>query len=1062
MFETFKRARVASSVITSTNEIEGLDAMDEETKTLVSKLLSDGPYKKLPTKQMPKERRQPQSPLTTMDGNTATKTKLDLPSLTVAYTNADTLTADKLTELKARILNIHPHIIAVTETKPKHFKERDEADYIINDYTAHLCHIMPNHDRGIIVYTHKSLDKSITRIKATSVFKEATLLEIKLQRGDKLIFGCFYRSPNSSNENNNQLADLIRSLSRSYSHVCLVGDFNFGAINWSLEAVLDGASSPTDCLEGPPVPSAESVFLHATRDSFLFQHVESDTRARGNNNSSLLDLVLTNEEPMVSELKHRAPLGKSDHDLLTFQFHCYLENSKPRTTFNYDKGSYDDMRESLLESSWLRDIEATSAGMCTEELWQHIKEQLLILKNTFIPKTTVGGNPKWRHEFPIDEQLRNLISNKDKAHRRWMAHKNKDDEDNFRRQYVKLRNGCKNKLRKEKRRFEKQVASKAKTQPKAFWSLTKRRMKTKVGIAPLLADPEDNDTLTFTDKDKAEILQRQFVGAFTREPVGPTPEPQFHTKSTINDVQLTETAVMEKLATLKIDKSQGPDGLHPRLLQELANIIAKPITLLFKKSLSEGLLPSDWKQAEVSPIYKKGPKKLAANYRPISLTSVLCKVLESFLREAIVDHINTDELLSNKQYGFVKGRSTVLQLLHYLDQCAEIVADGGVVDTIYLDYAKAFDTVPHRRLISKLEYYGIRETVLCWIRSFLIGRHQFVNVNGEHSTPASVLSGVPQGSVLGPILFILFINDLPCTTHSDSYLFADDTKVLKRVTCREDALQLQKDLDNMQEWSEKWLLMFHPQKCKVLSIGYHHNIMYAHRYTLCGEQLEHVFNEKDLGVTIDTDLRFEEHIHMKIKKANSMMGIIRRVFSYLDPDMFRTLYCALVRSHLEYAQAVWSPRYKNLINSLEQVQQRATKLVDGMADLEYPERLRALKLTTLVYRRRRGDMIEMWKHFHTYDRAAVSPNFQPLERPSRHHPYQLFQKRPQDGTYGVQTNSFYFRVVPVWNKLPKEVVSAETINTFKNRLDNHWAKHCQDPSNPPPYQITITELGEES
>jgi hypothetical protein len=235
-----------------------------------------------------------------------------------------------------------------------------------------------------------------------------------------------------------------------------------------------------------------------------------------------------------------------------------------------------------------------------------------------------------------------------------------------------------------------------------------------------------------------------------------------------------------------------------------------------------------------------------------------------------------------------------------------------------------------------------------------------------------------------------------------------------------------------------WLLNFHPNKCHVLTLGKFENIQYTHRYSIYDNELEHVFEEKDLGVTIDPSLRFEEHISMKVKKANMMMGLIRRSFSFLSCSLFKKLYITFVRPHLEYAQVAWAPHLIKYINMIENVQIRATKLVDGLKELPYSDRLKKLNLPTLVYRRARGDMIEMWKHFHIYDHNTIAASFQPRKRTSRQHQYQLHPLRPNDGKRGIQTNSFYFRTADTWNKLPKCVVDAKNIDTFKNTLDEYW------------------------
>ena len=525
----------------------------------------------------------------------------------------------------------------------------------------------------------------------------------------------------------------------------------------------------------------------------------------------------------------------------------------------------------------------------------------------------------------------------------------------------------------------------------------------------------------------------------TREPEGELPVFDKRTDNTISDLFITEDMVRKEINNLNVNKSCGPDEVHPRLLTELVNSISKPITLLLNKTIETGEIPDDWKRAIVSPIFKKGARNRAENYRPISLTSIVCKLMESFVKNAVLNHILEEKLLSSKQHGFISGRSTTTQLLTYLDKCIDTIANGGVVDSIYFDFAKAFDTVPHRRLISKLKSYGVSGNILTWIESFLSGRSQIVKVNGEESISAAVLSGIPQGSVLGPLLFVIYINDLPEVVSSDAFLFADDTKILRQVISREDSLILQADIDALSDWSKKWLLKFNNDKCHVLTMGKLDNITHTHRYTLNESELEHVFEEKDLGVIIDMELKYEEHIATKVRKANAIMGLIRRSFAFLDCDLFRRLYTTFVRPHLEYAQEVWSPHLSKYIKLIENVQIRATKLVNGLSSLQYPERLKKLELPTLKYRRMRGDMIQVYKHFHTYDRSTLSHSFQPQYRSSRKHNFQLVWQMPKDGTRGVQANSFYFRTTKTWNNLSREVVNASNINTFKNLLDKTWA-----------------------
>ena len=610
-----------------------------------------------------------------------------------------------------------------------------------------------------------------------------------------------------------------------------------------------------------------------------------------------------------------------------------------------------------------------------------------------------------------------------------------------RRQYAKARNRVNSLLRKGKRKVEREIALKAKSNPKAFWMHTRRYLKTKSGIGPLLEDPKNNESMKFEDTEKALILLDQFSSVFTREGDGDIPKIATRTNTLLSNMHLTVEVVRKGIEDLNQYKSCGPDQIHPRLLLELFDLIAVPVTLLFNATLKHGSLPKDWRRAFVSPIYKKGSKHMAENYRPISLTAILCKLMEKFVRDRVVKHLLDNKLLSSKQYGFITGRSTTTQLLYYLDEVSKVMANGGVIDSIYLDFSKAFDCVPHKRLLGKLESYGIRGELHNWIKAFLSDRTHEVVVNGSTSPPSPVLSGIPQGTVLGPVLFVIYINDLLDDLSSEGLMFADDTKIYRQITSREDALTLQSDIDKLEEWSKIWKLHFNHKKCHVLTMGKLENIQCAYRYSVYSQEMEHVFEEKDLGVTIDADLKFEEHIASKVRTANAIVGQMRRSFSYLDCDTFKRIYTAFVRPHLEYGVAVWSPHLSRNINALENVQIRATKLVDGLSKLDYTERLKRLELPTLAFRRRRGDAIEMFKHFHKYDKSTLAPSFNPRQRPSRKHDFQLFTPQMLDGKNGPQSNFFFQRTTKVWNDLPKYVVDAKNINQFKNRLDELWTEH---------------------
>ena len=1029
-FQRMKRARVASNVIHASNDIDGFEAISETDQAVIINKIEA--YKRERTTPFPIYSKKHTTQKIPLNERREKLKMMKLPSVKVLFTNADQFTHAKKDELQQRIITEKPLLIAVSEVKLKNGREMSEIDYSIDGYTINPVNLDKVSGRGIIVYTHNSLDKSALQIKISDSFEEACMVEVRLRNGDTLLFGCIYRSPTQSeksDDNNEHLNKLLQALcTKKYSHICLVGDFNYRNINWKTWTTPNGENSK------------ESKFVEVLRDCFLFQHVEEPTRARGNDDPSLIDLILTNEELQVSDVIHHAPLGKSDHSVITFNYHCYLDFSKPKTCYQYHKADVNGMIDELESSNWKGSFMLEIGNKGPETLWEHLKTKIIELRNKFVPtrdiKTGING---MKGSFPVNKAVQRAIKEKHILHRRWIKCKGGARQSSTREAYNKSRKKVKQLIRQSKRSFEKAIASGSKKNPKRFWKYVRNKLRTKSGVSPLLQDKKNPNSLKFDDKEKAEILQDQFCSVFTKEQLGSTPVLEKRTDNEIKDLRFIEESVKKEILSLNVNKSCGPDDISPLILIKLVDFVTGPLTTIMNKSIDCGVLPQDWKNAFVSPIYKKGARNLAENYRPISLTSIACKLMEKLVRDTILCHLVENNLLSEKQFGFVSGRSTVTQLLKYLDKCAEVIANGGVVDSIYFDFSKAFDTVPHNRLNVKMKAYGIQGKLLAWIEAFLTGREQMVRVNGELSISKPVISGIPQGSVLGPLLFVLYINDLPDTVQSNVLLFADDTKIFNHISSIDDAIALQKDIDALNHWSDKWLLKFNTDKCHVLTLGKFEKIMYTHRYTLYGDELDHIFEEKDLGVIFDMELTFEEHIGTKVKKANGLMGLIRRTFSYLDGETFKKLYTSFVRPHLEYANPVWSPHLRKHIKMLENVQERATKLVDGMKHLDYTERLKKLDLPTLQYRRERGDMIQVWKHFNTYDRATLSSNFRPIPRETRKHSYQLTRNRPKDGKLGIQSNSFYFRVATVWNDLDPKVVESENINTFKARIDAAWA-----------------------
>ena len=391
-----------------------------------------------------------------------------------------------------------------------------------------------------------------------------------------------------------------------------------------------------------------------------------------------------------------------------------------------------------------------------------------------------------------------------------------------------------------------------------------------------------------------------------------------------------------KLQRLRADKAPGPDGIHPRMLKELAEQLSTPMATIFQHSLNESQVPVSWRTANVVPLFKKGSKRDAANCRPISLTSLVGKVMESIIRDHIMTHIQTYKLIHQSQHGFLPARSCQSNLLECIETVTDEV-DNHNMDIAYLDFAKAFDKVPHERLLLKIKSMGIHEQVTLWIAAWLRDRQQRVVVNGEMSEWTTVTSGVPQGSILGPLLFLIYINDLDTDMQSKVLKFADDTKLCHRANGYEDNRVLQIDLNIATNWARRWQMEFNVKKFQIMHIGPKNQQAV---YTMGNHKLDKVEEEKDLGVNIHSSLFVSHNCAKAVSKGQQMTGFIYRTVSYKSIETVVPLYKALVRPHLEYSAQVWAPYLRKDIDALERVQRRVTRMIKCISTLPYEERLK--------------------------------------------------------------------------------------------------------------------------
>jgi Reverse transcriptase (RNA-dependent DNA polymerase) len=564
---------------------------------------------------------------------------------------------------------------------------------------------------------------------------------------------------------------------------------------------------------------------------------------------------------------------------------------------------------------------------------------------------------------------------------------------------------------------------------KPFYAYLKSKLKSKTPVGPL---KDAGGKIVTENKKMAEMLNEYFSSVFTDEPDGPVPSAdRIQVEEELSSINVTEEKVEKKIRNLKPASAPGPDGIGSMLLKEMSQQLKKPLTAIFKKSVETGTIPEDWKTAHVTPIYKKGSKADPANYRPVSLTSVCCKMLESIIRDELMDHLSSNGLLEDSQHGFVPGRSCATNLIEFMDFVTAKMDAGGSVDTVFLDFAKAFDKVPHKRLIEKLKAVGVSGRLLGWIAKWLENRQQRVVLGGEKSEWRRVKSGVPQGSVLGPVLFLIFIRDIDTVADEGTILkkFADDTKAGREIRDDSDVAELQRTLDRLIDWSERWGMQFNTGKCKVMHCGIRNP---RAAYSMGGHVLDTTEEERDIGVLVSAGMKPAAQCAKAAKTATTVLGQINRAFTYREKQVFPALYQRYVRPHLEFSSQAWSPWLQKDTDLLEKVQIRAVNMVNGLHGT-YEEKLKQLGMQSLAERRDEADMVLVYKILNNKCTVRAENWFEidNSEGPRTRSANNGIRIRPPFARTDKRKNFFTVRVCEKWNSLPATVKSAKNIDRFK-------------------------------
>lgn len=825
-----------------------------------------------------------------------------------------------------------------------------------------------------------------------------------------VVIGVCYRPPEADTSFTKHFHDAIYSVTTAFPNAPLIlfGDFNFPGITWSNVALTASKHN------------AESDFLNSCLTFGLSQLISKPTR-QTEHSSNILDLLLTSHPDNFSTVSYLSAI--SDHSVLQTTFQCYLPNPKKikRTITLYDKGNYRAINDELtaFSESFLTDFFMRTV----ETNWHLFKTKLQHLIKVHVPTVTltIRSTSPW-----FNASLKRL---KNKKKRQFRSAKHSDT------QYAWDKYKATEKLfdslaAKAKRSFySSTLPDMLRKNPKQFWKT----------INPSSITPSSNITLrdeqnvSIPEHYTSHVLNETFCSVFTIEPDGDLPHALPVCHPIMSKIVFHANGISKIIDSLKLTSSMGIDGINTKILKNTKIVTSVILSNIFQQSLSSGVVPQDWKVGKVIPIPKKGNSYSPKNYRPISLTSVCSKIMEHVIYSHIVNFLAPLHFFHKNQHGFQKGVSCDTQLALFTNDISSSIDVNIPVDALFLDFEKAFDKVPHKRLFLKLSCLNLDPLVFNWICDFLTNRQQFVYANNLSSSLRPVISGVPQGTVLGPLLFLIYINDLPNNISSNIRLFADDCVIYRPINNTSDVHELQSDLHKIEIWCTTWLMSLNANKTSLVS--FHRRQCYpSPAYFINNTQISCVTTYKYLGVHFSSDLTWSLHITHITNEANRALGCLRRNL-HLAPTPVKLLaYQTLIRPKLEYACAVWDPHQSNNTKTLETVQSRAARFI--FSDYSYQSSVTELKsranLATLSSRRCIARLCLFFKFYHGSPRT---PTIKPAHRHSDRINHRKAVYPPRAHTT-AHLSSFFVKTAQDWNGLPPHVAHHSSIINFKAAIEH--------------------------
>ena len=751
--------------------------------------------------------------------------------------------------------------------------------------------------------------------------------------------------------------------------------------------------------------------------------------------SSLLDIILS------SNVAHLIFSGVGD-PLLTqeVRYHCptygIFNFSKPkhksflRHTWSFDRGDYNKLREKASLTNWdsLYDIDINKHA-------QNISNHIIKIAKECIPNTKTRikpDEPPW-----INQEIKILIRKRKRAYK-------KAKRTNFHDHWVKfkhIRNRVINSIRDSKQKLKNAIADKLKSDnlsSRDWWRILKSVIapNSKSSVPPL----EKDDIIIDDDTDKTNVLNDFFRDQSLINDTG-IELPQFENYtflSELSSIHINPEEVEIVLQSLPLGKACGPDGINNRVLRELATQLSSPFCCLFNHSLQIGEFPDIWKRSHVTPIPKGGDRASPSNYRPISLLCTPEKCFERVVFKHLYNHLHENQILSPLQSGFIPGDSTVNQLTFLYNTFSQSLDSGKEVRVVFCDISKAFDRVWHEGLLLKLKAAGIKDSLLAWFRSYLSNRKQRVVLPGAESKWNEIRAGVPQGSILGPLLFLLFINDIVKDIGCNIRLFADDTSLFLIVENPDIAAELLNlDLDKIIAWAKKWLVRFNPVKTEAFLASRKINKPIHPPLFMAGTQITEVASHKHLGVIFQNDGSWHNHIDYVKEKAWTRINAMKKLKFDFDRKSLETVYLTFIRPILEYADVVWDNCTQYEKNELDKIQNEAARIVTGTTKLVSIRALyEEVKWDTLEERRRKHKLALFYKMVNGLSPPYLS-SLIPLPRASSYNLRNTNDIQTIHARTDQYYNSFLPSVIRDWNNLTLDTRNSDSLYSFKRNLNNN-------------------------